>query len=444
MADEPRSRHLPLIAGAHSYFMEAVTEWARRDGLAPSARLDSLTKTIRDFLKVVVIDLEPGDNAQVIFETLNARTTPLLALDLVKNLVFRRAEVQGLDLEHLYRMYWRALDEEYWRRTVRQGRLKRPRAEVFLFHWLTMRRAAETPADRLYQHFKTVMEASKTPAIEDLVSEISSDATVFRSFDDQPKGSPEASFFERLAAVDVTTAHPLLLFLFRHTPKVLPRDGLRRCLRLLESWLVRRMLCQMTTKNYNRYFLELLQTVKSRPQKADALIRDALVSNISDTNLWPDDAMVVDAMRTRSLYWSIAGYKIVMVLNALEMSLRTKMAEDIGLPAGLTIQHVMPQKWEKHWGVPEGDQAAFGERIARINRLGNLTLVTKALNPSMSNAPWSKKRDALKQHSILVLNRDICDGHPDAWDEAAIDQRSERLARQVTKIWPGPSARAWS
>ena len=38
--------------------------------------------------KIVVILLEDKDEAQVIFETLNALGTPLLALDLLKNAVF--------------------------------------------------------------------------------------------------------------------------------------------------------------------------------------------------------------------------------------------------------------------------------------------------------------------------------------------------------------------
>jgi len=41
--------------------------------------------------KVVLIALEPDDNAQIIFETPNARGTPLLPPDLVKNAVFHAA-----------------------------------------------------------------------------------------------------------------------------------------------------------------------------------------------------------------------------------------------------------------------------------------------------------------------------------------------------------------
>lgn len=42
---------------------------------------------------MVVIDLEDNDDAQVIFEVLNGRQTPLSASDLVKNLLFLRGEL---------------------------------------------------------------------------------------------------------------------------------------------------------------------------------------------------------------------------------------------------------------------------------------------------------------------------------------------------------------
>src|SRR6266498_5603912 len=93
------------IAQAHGFFVEQITEWAEVTGDPDkaTARLNALVRALREHLKVVVIDLEAGDNAQVIFETLNHRGSPLLAADLVKNLVFQVGNRQGLDVATLYR-----------------------------------------------------------------------------------------------------------------------------------------------------------------------------------------------------------------------------------------------------------------------------------------------------------------------------------------------------
>jgi len=95
-ADEPANR----IVEAFTYFADRVTQYIRgtdddeseepekSSSDAVDERAKRLRITLCDLLKLVSITLEPGDNAQVIFETLNARGTPLLALDLVKNAAF--------------------------------------------------------------------------------------------------------------------------------------------------------------------------------------------------------------------------------------------------------------------------------------------------------------------------------------------------------------------
>src|SRR2546428_432411 len=99
----------------------ASSAWRRSS--SSSARPATWPTTLSDLWKVVSITLEPGDNAQIIFETLNARGTPLLALDLVKNVVFHAADAQGLDVEALYHNEWQPeLDQAYWRAEIRQGR----------------------------------------------------------------------------------------------------------------------------------------------------------------------------------------------------------------------------------------------------------------------------------------------------------------------------------
>ena len=83
---------------------------------AVAARVERLRITLCDLLKVVSITLEADDNAQVIFETLNARGTPLLALEPVKNAAFHQAARQGRDTDTLYEQVWRPqLDDAYWR-----------------------------------------------------------------------------------------------------------------------------------------------------------------------------------------------------------------------------------------------------------------------------------------------------------------------------------------
>jgi len=75
-----------------------------------------------------------------------------------------------------------------------------------------------------------------------------------------------------------------------------------------------------------------------------------------------------------------------------------------------------------------------------VQTTGNLTLVNNKLNPALSNGPWEHKRNELHKHSVLYLNKQLLDGWPERWDEAAIRERSMRLADLTIICWPGPAA----
>jgi hypothetical protein len=84
------------IAGAWRYFRDRIEEWIADEGEAEAKRLTERLRALKNCLEkllyVVAINLDETDNAQVIFETLNARGTGLGALDLIKNAVFLEAQ----------------------------------------------------------------------------------------------------------------------------------------------------------------------------------------------------------------------------------------------------------------------------------------------------------------------------------------------------------------
>ncbi len=434
------------IDEAYAFFADRIREWAEEvEADERPARLKILRITLCDLLKMVSITLEADDNAQVIFETLNARGTPLLALDLVKNSVFLEAAKQTLDVDALYHGIWEPqLDDDYWREARRQGRLNRPIGELFLMHWLAMKLRQVIPATELFSTFRgRILSALPAPHMADLIPEMCRDAKTLRSFDDFERGSVEATFFERLDALDTSTVIPLVLFLFRE-PAV-SAERRRRALPILESWLVRRMLLGLTAKNYNMQIPVLIGRVADDPEFADDVILEELRTGVGQVSRWPDDGELNAALTQRYLYGYVSQKRIVMLLRAVETSLYTNKVEAVAVPTSLSIEHVMPQSWEKHWPLPsglEGDEYQEAETVRRdrIHRLGNLTLTTQPLNSALSNASWSAKQKQLNKWGKLLLNARLTEEHPETFDEAAIDLRGEALAQRICSIWPGPTA----
>jgi hypothetical protein len=71
---------------ARRFFADQIR--TAKDGIDDDSKLADITDALLDLFKIVVIDLEENDDAQIIFEVLNGRQTPLSASDLVKNLLF--------------------------------------------------------------------------------------------------------------------------------------------------------------------------------------------------------------------------------------------------------------------------------------------------------------------------------------------------------------------
>jgi hypothetical protein len=439
------------IAKAHAFFVEQITEWCEPAGDPDkaAARLKALAQALHAHLKIVVIDLEPGDNAQVIFETLNHRGARLLAADLVKNLLFQMAETQQLDVAGLYKQHWRPLDEDYWRELTAQGRLYRPRIDVFLNYWLVMKLLREVPADRIFIDFRDQVAAKRAMELPELLAEVAADAAVFSRLDTLPANSVPARFYYRvIRALDTRSVMPVFLWLMRWSKAELPVDQRDKALNAIESWLVRRTLARLTGKNVNLVVLELLKALhEGGPAAAGDRTEKFLVEQTADSRLWPSDELVRQSLATAPVYTSLVRARVRMLLEALEDDLRTAYGEGQPAPRELTVEHVLPQKWRENWPLPADDLAGAIERDRLLHVLGNLTLVSGGLNPALSNRPWTSadgkgKRDYLLEHSALKLNAKLVSKHPDAWTENDIRARTTALTERVLALWPRPAAGA--
>ena len=422
-----------LIVQAHEFFKLQADKWLQ-DAAGPiEFRIDALEAAATSMLQMVVIDLSPQDDPNLIFETLNARGTRLEQSDLIKNFVLSQERDQHGDI-------WGNLDDGWWRKEARQGRLLRPRLDMLLNYWLAMRKGAEVSPLGVFNEFRSYVGDQE---VHTVMSEVKQDLMNYREFETTKGRSPEEkSFYYHMNVMQAGVVTPVLLLLLS------AEEGTRiRAFTALESFLVRRMICRRTTKDYNRLVLELTNRLRENGlDRADAITAGFLREQMADARVWPSDQDVAHAMDTSPLYRLLTRGRLRLVLEGVERQLRSSgKAEQPTVPTNLTIEHLMPVGWRKEeWPLPEGvdTDAATYERNTLIHSIGNLTLATQKLNSSMSNAPWKSKRDELQEHSVLLLNNELLT-RP-TWDEEPILSRSRRVAELVSARWPGPTSEEWS
>ena len=421
-----------LIVQAHEFFQLQIRKWLQDAGAPIEHKIDALEAAATSMLQMVVIDLSIKDDPNLIFETLNARGTPLEQSDLIKNFVLAHERDERGEV-------WGNLDDGWWRVEVRQGRLFRPRLDMLLNYWLAMRKGSEVSPSRVFDVFRGYVDGRD---IQAEMSMVKHDLGNYRDFESNTGRIPEEkSFYYHVDVMQAGVVTPVLLLLLS------AQQGARiRAFNALESFLVRRMICRQTTKDYNRLVLELAGHLRETDLKdADAVTAKFLREQTADARVWPGDQDVAHAMATSPLYRLLTRGRLRLVLEGVEHQLRSSgKSEQTDVPRNLTIEHLMPVGWKQEdWPLPKDVDtvAATYQRNLLIHTIGNLTLATQKLNSSMSNDSWKSKGDELRQHAVLLLNNELV-AQP-SWGEDAIRCRSKRLARLVSGRWPGPDSTAW-
>jgi hypothetical protein len=455
MSEMPPIKYVQLansksrLIQAHQFFSEQAIRWLQdgRDDSENDARAQALVQTVTMCLQLVVIQLQGDEDAQEIFETLNARGTPLTAADLIKNFVFQRLDANPDEAEKAYEKYWEDFETPFWEKEVSSGRVNYSRSSLFMNQWLIAETAKDVPAREVFVQFKRhVIDSGEN--ISSLLGRILGVANLYRAFTESaaiPDGNLDrlALFIYRTATLESEVIKPIVIWLFNPELEKIASEQTSKALQSIESWLIRRAFVRGSTKAYNHLRVDLLQRLmKSERAVAGDIIEGILREQESPNLYWPGDAQVRHELSTLAIYKTFRRSRTRMVLEAIEDHRR---GFDGKRPLSLqrvkrgtaTIEHVMPQEWDANWPSVLTDS----ERDAReqiIHTLGNLSLMTQALNSKISNGPWASKKSALADHEPLLLTQDLLKIGIDGWTESTIQRRTSELIDVILTIWPVP------
>jgi len=234
-------------------------------------------------------------------------------------------------------------------------------------------------------------------------------------------------------------------------------------IRDVESWLIRRLVCQLTNKNYNKFFVSLLTKVKTAKHSVSAqsvgnetsgqigetvsrailgAVREELLRSADDTVRWPKDEEFEAGWLEKVVYVKSRPDRAVMLLRAIDADMMNSKNEAIALPDNLTVEHLLPQQGSlldypyPTDGVLAGAETPKSRRDRIIHTVGNLTLLTFGLNSSVSNGPFANKRPSIAENSALRLNSFFQNPQKTDWSELDIIERGRDLFKHAKNVWP--------
>ena len=211
-------------------------------------------------------------------------------------------------------------------------------------------------------------------------------------------------------------------------------------------------MCGLPTKNYNRIFLTLTRALR-KDGTSPVEVRAYLRSLTGESSAWPTGDEFANAWMNTHAYRVLQNPKIVHILRRLNNTYLTTKQEGITIDSPLTVEHLLPQKWQDYWRLPDGGKGlSFAELLGappddpramltrtrddRLQTFGNLTILTHPLNASLSNMPWQVKKPALLTASLLPINQQL--HQHDQWGETDIAARGKEFLDRALTIWPRP------
>lgn len=386
-------------------------------------------------LQVIDITLDYGDDAQLIFESLNSTGLDLSEGDKIRNFILMNLtqDVQ----EDYYENYWNVIEEN----------TKYQVSDFVRFYLAAM--DGKTPAMRnVYPAFRKYAEGAyhqdgAAPGVIDTKSLLEKMLRYSRHYSAlaRPKtGNADLDrVLRRLSVMDMSVIYPFLLNLLEYRERGTIGDGdTASVLKIVESYLFRRWACGEPTNALNKIFETLhqdaLKGVREGASYLDALTY--VITHKGGKGRFPDDHEFVASLHERDWY-AIQNRKLYLY-DRLEngdsderVSVVARLQDDT-----YSVEHVMPQTLSDSWKASLGTD---WERIHGewLNCLANLTIT--AYNSEYSNRDFATKRDMKDGFSDSGFRVSKWIAQQDTWGEDQLKQRERRLAKRLLELWPMPT-----
>ena len=396
----------------------------------------------------VGIDIQKEEDEQQIFDTINSLGVSLTTAELLKNYLFKD------DIDS-YNENWRDIFEKddeirnYWEQEVTSGRNIRSNIDIFLQSYLFIKIQEKDigvssedkerffRVDSIFNSYKEFIgKYNLDKSI--IVNEIKNYAAIYKEIIN-PKiveqDISKSNFSQRLNLImfglDTATIIPYVLYIAKKASD----DEKNKIFGYLEAYLMRRIVCRNTTKNYNQLFRGSLINKKiSTLNKLKELIGDKK----DKVNYMPDDYEVEKGFNES---W-LTNKQAKGILYLIEKTIRSDMnSTELKFFNEYSLEHVLPKKWQNYWEVQNFSDEQKKERDRILLTLGNLTIITKNLNSSIRDSSWETKKIGNEKNRGLNKYAQGIETfqsylQSDSWDEDIIKKRANKLSDYaINDVW---------
>lgn len=379
-----------------------------------------------DKLYVVSVPISEEDNAQKIFESINATGVKLTAADLIRNYLLM--DLQSDIQELFYKNYWKKIEDN-----VSQNSKE---LEQFFRMYLAVKTYALVPKNDVYRSFVGWNEQQGLE-IEELFKDLLEYAQIYygvarKDIKELPSDVQVAITDFRKTASDIPMSIIMEFYRYYRDDKISSKI-LGDLIGAINAYMIRRSICDMNSQNISRLFPALIKKIEEKCkmgyESIVQILNQEMVGNNANTSgsYMPTDKQMQEALYNANVYKRPA---LRIILDRLEL-------HDNPAPVDLSklsIEHLMPQTPTEEWLEElNTDEEAYYENL---HRLGNLTLAAVHDNSVMGNMGWAFKNEVLKGTGHLTLNMEL--SSINKWNLDEIERRTINIIERICEVYPYP------
>ena len=154
------------------------------------------------------------------------------------------------------------------------------------------------------------------------------------------------------------------------------------------------------------------------------------LSNINSINnalksSYPNDEDFKEDFRVKSMRTLQSPKKARYLLSEIEVAIDPNSAIDSSL---LTLEHILPESPDGEWI----DSFGKGDYNEHIDRLGNMTLVSKELNQELNRKNFNEKKKILKVSKQKITEKIQ---EYETWNSETVNDRQNWMATYAVQKW---------
>lgn len=380
--------------------------------------LGECVNVIASSLYFTILHVADDLTAYIVFETLNARGVKLSSTDLFKNYLFQKISPSG---EQPLRDI-----ENKWRRIV--NLVGSDEVVDFMRYYWNSRHKITRKVD-LYREITIAYNTSKK--VIELVDDLVGSAEIYSALID-----PDNELWTESNWTYDTTDIPqylntLKLFRLKQPfvplligKQVLDDKQFEKLLRYCVSFSFRyNIICDFSANDQEVFYNKLALFIKEK----------GTFSEKEFEGIYPNNETFRKSFESIEFPYQTQDMKIVRyILASIERKLfQNKKALPL-FDEEMTIEHILSRSPVKTSGFKSDEHKKI------VNKLGNLTLLSKSEQKQVGNSDFAVKFPFYQKSSYSVTNT-IVGTSKDGWDKNMVEQRQQFLAKQAASIWYIPN-----